>query len=169
MIYAGQGGLFDVGGLEPAVTASPAEAQATADTWLDAVLEAGAGWRRSARARLAPCRKCGALTLYAADMALDLMTESRVDVRVLDRGLEVQALMAGRYTAEVEPARHGGGPLIYRRDRWLAAKEPNARRRLWVPEHVCWDPLGWEIPLEIIYPAEARAARRDTSRVDPPF
>jgi hypothetical protein len=95
---------------------------------------------------------------YAADMGLDLMGESTVDPRLLDRGLEVTALLAGRYTCELEPSRHGGGPLLYRRDRWLAPTEPNARRRLWVPEHKCNDPIGHELPLEMIYPFEFRLA-----------
>lgn len=147
--------------------AAPAD-PAARPAWVEEVLLAGLTWRRSAAARLAPCRKCGGLTLHAADVGLDLMTESTVDLTLLDRGLELVALLAGRFTAELEISRHGGGPMIFRRDRWLAPTEPNARRRLWVPEHVCNNPLGYEVPLEIIYPAEAAAARR-VSSADPPF
>jgi hypothetical protein len=136
---------------------------------LEEILIAGLTWRRSARARLEACRKCSALTLYAADMVLDLMGESRVDLRLLDRGLEVEALLAGRYTAELEVSRHGGGPLIYRRDRWLAPVEPNTRRRLWVPQHICNKPIGHELPLEVIYPAEYRRFRSQSEYRECPF
>lgn len=150
MTGAGQGVLF------PADPVTAVDTPPAAGHWLDAVLEAGLTWRRSAFARLAPCRKCSALTLHAADLGLDLMTESTVDPRILDRGLEVRALLAGRYTAELEVRKHGGGPVIYRRDRWLAKREPNHRKRLWVPEHKCNDLIGYPIPLEIIYPTESR-------------
>lgn len=158
-----QGTLFDVG---PAGGADPGGSPPAVASWVDAVLEADLGWRRSAKARLAPCGRCGVLVLHAADMGLDLMTESTVDLRLLDRGLEVEALLAGRYTAELEVARHGGAPMIFRRDRWLAAREPNERRRLWVPEHKCHDPLGFVLPLEIVYPFESR---RIEINDEPPF
>ena len=155
-----QAALFAAEGL------APADDVGAAPGWLEAVLESDLAWRRSAVARLAPCRKCSALTLHGADLGLDLMTESTVDVRILDRGLEVEALLAGRYTAELEVRRYGGGPMIFRRDRWLAQKEPNVRRRLWVPQHVCGQPIGWEIPLAMIYPFESR---RRVLATDPPF
>ena len=151
-----QGTLFDA---DPGSAADPAD-------WLDAVLEAGGSWRRSAFARLAPCRRCAALVLHGADMGLDCLTESTVDPAVLDRGLEVEALLAGRYTCELEVRKHGGGPVIFRRDRWLVPTEPNSRKRLWVPEHVCREPLGYPLPLEVIYPAESRKVVRDEH---PPF
>lgn len=143
--------------------ADGADAPRPADGWLGEVLEAALTWRRSAVARLAPCRRCGALTLHAADMGLDLLTESTVDPRLLDRGLEIRALLAGRFTAEVEPRRHGGGPLIFRRDADLAKRVPAVRRRLWVPEHKCFDPLGHEVPLELFYPFESQQFRRSIS------
>lgn len=142
--------------LFPADVAPGADPEHPADPVLEEILIAGLTWRRNARAKLEECRKCSGLTLFAADLGLDLMTESRVDPALLDRGLEVEALLAGRYTCELEVSRHGGGPMIFRRDRWLAPTEPNARRRLWVPEHVCGQPIGYPLPLVMIYPAEYR-------------
>lgn len=139
---------------EAAGGASSADAASGVEPWLAEVLAGAVTWRRSAKAKLEECRKCRALTFYAADMGLDLLTESRVDVRLLDRGLEVEALLAGRFTAEVEPSRHGGGPLVFRRDADLARRDPAARRRLWVPEHVCGALLGHEVPLSLFYPFE---------------
>ena len=146
-----QEALFPADGVGGADDPDPAGALAP---WVEEILIGDLAWRRSAVARLAPCRKCGGLTLYAADMGLDLMTESTVDPRLLDRDLEIRVLLAGRFTAELEVRRHGGGPLIFRRDRWLAAREPNSRKRLWVPEHKCNEPVGYELPLEMIYPFE---------------
>lgn len=151
----------------PAEDVTPA-ATAARPAWVEEILLAALTWRRSAKAKLEPCRKCRALTLYAADMGLDLCGESRVDVRLLDRGLELEVLLTGRYTCELEVSRHGGGPLVFRRDRWLAPTEPNARRRLWVPGHACGQVVGHELPLAMIYPAEYRAAQRVTSE-RPPF
>lgn len=164
MIAAGQAELFSADGLGGA---GPAGGAGPVLSWLEEVLLADLAWRRSAVARLAPCRKCQALTLHATDSTWAGLTEVTVDPRLLDRGLEVQALLAGRGTAELEVRGHGGGPLIFSRDRWLAAREPNARRRLWVPEHVCGQPVGWELPLELVYPFESR--RRVEASDVPPF
>lgn len=163
MTWAGQAELFTA---EVVSGVDPAGAPAARAPWLEAVLEADLAWRRSAVARLAPCGRCGVLVFHAADLALDLMTESTVDPRVLDRGLEVAALLAGRYTAELEVNRHGGGPFIHRRDRWTAPTEPAVRGRFWVPEHKCFDPLGHELPLECFYPFESRTIGEQN---DPPF
>lgn len=156
-----QEALFQVGGV-PVAGARPTAGEAV----LAEVLAAGATWRRSAFAKLEECRRCGALTLYAADMGWDLMTEARVDLALLDRGLEVEALLAGRGTAELEVMRHGGGPLVFTRDRWLVRKDPAARRRLWVPHHVCGVPLGYPLPLAMVFPFEfdhyARSLSYDT-------
>lgn len=163
MTGAGQGELFPADALTAAAGADDAPGVAP---WLEEVLLADLTWRRSAVSRLAPCRRCSALTLHAADLALDLMTESTVDPRVLDRGMEVEALLAGRYTAELEVMRHGGGPLIHRRDRWTTPTEPASRGRFWVPEHKCYQPLGHVVPLEIFYPFESRKLE---AQIEPPF
>lgn len=155
-----QEALFPSPAADPAVPADPV---------LEEVLIASQGWRRSAVSRLAPCRRCGALTFHAADMGLDLCAESTVDPRQLDRGLEVACLLAGRYTAELEVRPHGGGPLIYRRDVWLTRREPRERRRLWVPEHKCNNPIGYELPWEIFYPMEYSLSRSHQNDNECPF
>lgn len=157
-----QGALWDEG------SAATADAPAPAD-WLAEVVLAGMSWRRSAVARLAPCRRCEAWTFHAADLGLDLMTESTVDPALLDRGLELEALLAGRFTAELEINRHGGGPFIHRRDRWSTPTEPAVRGRVWVPEHRCFEPLGVPLPLEIFYPLESRLGREVGGHDEPPF
>lgn len=164
MIAAGQVELFPADGLGGA---GPAGGAGPGLTWLEEVLLADQTWRRSAVARLAPCRKCQALTLHATDSTWAALTEVTVDPRLLDRGLEVQALLAGRGTAELEVRGHGGGPLVFSRDRWLAAREPNTRRRLWVPVHKCHDVIGHELPLEMIYPFESRTIGERNEH--PPF
>jgi hypothetical protein len=159
-------------GLFPAALVSVAEdadGAGPADPVLEEILLAGLTWRRSAYAKLARCRKCEALVLFAADMGLDLMAESTVDPALLDRGLEVACLLAGRYTCELEVMRHGGGPLVYRRDRWLAPTEPNTRRRLWVPEHKCNNPVGHQLPMSMLYPFEYRLAGSQNNDNECPF
>lgn len=158
------------GELFPAALVTQADPVSAAGEWWEAIVEADFARSRSAVARLAPCRRCSALVLSAADRTLDECADSVVDARLLDRGLEVAALLAGRYTCELEVSAHGGGPRLFRRDAWLAPREPWERRRLWVPAHVCHEPIGFELPLQVIYPAEYQQFTRsqNVSNV-PPF
>lgn len=120
--------------------------------WLRERLEDVNPARRSAFAKLVPCRKCQAPVLYAADMGLDLMAESRVDPFILDADAELAVLLAGRYTVEADVLKFGRGIMLYRRDRWLIQKPAGTRRRYTVPEHRCGEPAGVALPFQMLYP-----------------
>lgn len=141
--------------LEPAASSAapiPADPfQAAVPGWLAERLEGLEPARRSAYVRLRPCGKCRAPVLEAADMGLDLCDDSRVDPAVLDPAAELEVILSGRYTADLEVSRWGL-PMLFRRDAWLIG----GRKRPWrfvVPEHRCRAPAGLVLPWTIIYPS----------------
>jgi hypothetical protein len=160
-------GLEDAG-VQPAPTARPADPFAAAvPEWLLERLDTINPRSRSASAKLLPCHRCRAPTLFAADLGLDLLTESTVDPAVLTPAAELEALLAGRYTVELEVSRFGGGIKMFRRDRWLITKQPGARRRYGVPQHRCGAPLGVPLPWSLLYPLESQLNLGVTR--EPPF
>lgn len=139
--------------------------------WLREALEDVNPARRSAYVKLHPCPRCASPVLTAADMGLDLMADSTVDPALLTADTEVEALLAGRYTAELDVSRHGAGVMVFRRDRWLMLKPAGARGRFAVPEHRCRHPLGVPIPWQILYPRVYAQAHQPPKEHDdtPPF
>lgn len=138
-----------------ATTLAPAPADlfaAAVPEWLADQLEDLNPPRRSAYAKLVPCGRCGAPVLHAADMGLDLVTESTVDPLLLTPDTEVEVLLAGRYVVELEVLRFGRGIMFYRRDRWLILKPASTRKRFPVPQHRCGSVVGVPLPWQLLYP-----------------
>lgn len=151
---------------------APADPFAAAvPAWLRERLEELNPARRSADAKLVPCGRCGAPVLEAADLGLDLMADSRVDPAILDADAEVAALLGGRYTAELEVSRFGGGIRVFRRDRWLMPSPAGSRRRFAVPEHRCGAPLGVALPWQMVYPQvyQQHLTTSERGSNEPPF
>lgn len=152
----------------PDTTADPFTA--AVPEWLRDRLEDVNPARRSAYAKLVPCGRCGSPVLHAADMGLDLMTDSTADPRLLDADTEVEVLLAGRYTVELDVLKFGRGIMIFRRDRWLIQKPAGARKRFAAPGHRCGSAVGVPIPWQMLYPQLfAQIHNPVGENLEPPF
>lgn len=152
-----------------APAADPFSAEVPA--WLRDRLEGINPARRSAYSKLVPCGRCGSAVLHAADMGLDLMTESTVDPRLLTPDTEVEVLLAGRYVVELDVLKFGRGIMMFRRDRWLVQKPAATRKRFPVPEHRCGSAVGVPLPWQLLYPQDFNHAHNPAKDHDdnPPF
>lgn len=106
--------------------------------------------RLSATARLTPCPRCQTITLYALDTGYDECDTTRTDLTLLTTGDEIQALLAGRTTHELQAKITG--ITIRHRNHWRIASNPaNTSHHPVAPNHRCGQRIGYPIPWNLLY------------------
>ena len=137
--------------------AEPAGGPAAADPftaavpeWLAAELDRINPAGRSAYAALKPCARCGHPVLSGPNVQEGGVEDLTVDPAILTPDAELGVLLAGGYSAEVEP-RRGRAPALFRRDRWLIRKPAGTRGRFTAPGHVCGTFPGVAAPWTMIF------------------
>lgn len=143
-------------------------------TWLPDWLWAALEWvnpgRVSPLAKLEPCPRCFEPTLRAQDGNVGLISELRVDPRLLNAQWELEQVLAGRLTAELWVSTGPRPPMVYSRDQWRITDSPGTTRRLVVPVHHCGEMPGVDLPWEMIYPSVYALTRsHDVGEQAPPF
>jgi len=131
----------------------PADLPAELAWWLEA---GGNPARRGEAARLEECDRCAGPVLAIVDL-----WPAEVDPRLLDTAGELEAMLAGRLTWDLwqtDPVQ------LVRRDLWRIRAAPAGRTaRLVLASHVCFRPLGLEIPWGLLYP---RAKNQYTGEIE---
>lgn len=100
-------------------------------------------------AALVPCDRCGLPVLHGPNIQESGVEDLTADLTDLDAAAELDVLLAGRGTIEVEPGRYG--VRLFGRDHWLIRKPASSRGRFAAPSHACFRPAGTPVPWEQIF------------------
>lgn len=141
-------------------TTPPAPWTAALPGWLATTIDELQPSPQTDKCILAPCPRCGTLTLTGWDGP----GQHHTDPTRLTNQQELACILTGRQTLTLHTNR--AGITITRRDQWNTRTPAERTRDPVVPAHQCGHPIGTPIPWETLYPQPAQEGHPNDA---PPF